>query len=125
MTPVSQGGRPTAGSSLHAAPRDATTDGGGGGSVVAELFDETGPRTGEPSDSVTVTFSVSWKPKSIGCVVIVETPTGIVNDSDRPLSLVTERVAASPLLSTSMVHVIRWASIVGVMLWMFAATSGP
>ena len=44
-----------AGSSLHAAPLIRITGGGGGGSVVAELVAETGPRAGAPSDSVTVT----------------------------------------------------------------------
>ncbi len=58
-------------------------------------------------------------------MVTVETPTGTVNVSLRPRSLVTVRVASSPLLSTSMVHEIRVTSIVGVMLWMWAVTSGP
>ena len=58
-------------------------------------------------------------------MTIVETPTGIANVSDRPLSLVTETLAPSPLLSTSIVQEIRCASTVGVMLWMWAATSGP
>ena len=58
-------------------------------------------------------------------MVTVETPTGTVNVSLRPWSLVTVRVASSPLLSTSMVQEIRVTSIVGVMLWMWAVTSGP
>ena len=58
-------------------------------------------------------------------MVNVETPTGTANDSDRPLSLVMVSVAGSPLLSTSMVQEIRRTSIVGVTLWMCAATSGP
>ena len=53
-----QGWRPAAGSSLQAAPLDSTTVGGGGGSVVAELPLETGPRPGEASESSTVTDSV-------------------------------------------------------------------
>ena len=108
-----------------AAPLLTTTVGGGGGSVVAELVAETGPRAGAPSDSVTVRFSVCWKPSSVACVVTVDTPTGTVNVSLRPWSLVTVRVASSPLLSTSMVQEIRVTSTVGVMLWMWAATSGP
>ena len=58
-------------------------------------------------------------------MVTVETPTGTVNVSLRPRSLVTVRVAPSPLLSTSMVQEIRVTSTVGVMLWMWAVTSGP
>ena len=58
--PVSHAGRPAAGSSLHAAPLDATTEGGGAGSVVAALLPVTGPRAGAASDRVTVTLSVSW-----------------------------------------------------------------
>ena len=55
----------------------------------------------------------------------VETPTGTANSWERPLSLVTSSVASWPLLSTSMVHETVRTLMVGVMLWMCAAESGP